>query len=156
MSEPNWPSIEEQLAEAQGQPMNRLAGTELERFIRANQDFEMLPPEEAANTKIDLPPWLRVAWRKAHPEMEYRTDDPTGGYPLALELLHEWMVTHPDLQPRLGDDDTIPPNGNDPPDSADAAPDSGGPVALLDREATSQDREATAQDFFCGHCTRCA
>lgn len=40
-----------------------LAGflTLLERFIRENQNFELLPPEDTTNDKIDLPPWLRVA-----------------------------------------------------------------------------------------------
>jgi hypothetical protein len=49
MSERNWPSIEEQLAQAQSEPINRLAGTALERFIRENQDFELLNPEERPN-----------------------------------------------------------------------------------------------------------
>jgi hypothetical protein len=36
-----------------------------------------------------VPLWLRVYWRKAHPEMRV--------YPLVLKEVHEWMVSHPDL-----------------------------------------------------------
>ena len=147
MSESTWPSIEEQLAQAQSEPIARLAGTALERFIRENQDFELLSPEERPNDKIGLPLWVRVAWRKAHPELEYRAGDPTGGYPLALDALYEWMLAHPDLEPGSERGGETPPLGDDPLDlgdddpigTADAAPDPGGAVALLDRETTAQD-----------------
>jgi hypothetical protein len=122
--------------------------------------------------KIGLPLWIRVAWRKAHPELEYRADDPSGGYPLALETLYEWMVAHPDLQPgRQGGGETLPRNGrppdtanaspdpsddppntanpsldpnDDPPDTANPSLDSGGAVALLERQATAPDFFAAA------------
>ena len=140
MSESNWPSIEEQLAEAQGEPFDRVSGTALERFIREHQNFEILSPTEGPNDEIDLPPWLRVAWRDAHPEQEYRADDPTGGYPLALEALYAWMLAHPDLRPGSEDGGESPQLADDPPDTADAGPDpAGGPVALLEREEAAPD-----------------
>jgi len=72
-------------------------GSALERLIRQNQDFAMLRPEEA-HDRIPVPLWLRVYWRKSHPEATYSAADPTGGYPLVLQEVHEWMVTHQDLQ----------------------------------------------------------
>src|SRR4051794_27871751 len=93
MSRPVWPSIERQLAEAEVRP-----GSALEKLIQQNQDFHLLRPEEATD-QIGLPLWLRVHWRKQHPELEYGADNPTGGYPRALKNLHAWMLTHQDLQP---------------------------------------------------------
>jgi len=62
---PKWPSLEEQLA------ASRVArGSALEQLIRDNQDFEILRPEEARD-KLRLPPWLRVYWRKLHPDAKY-------------------------------------------------------------------------------------
>jgi hypothetical protein len=90
MSEVGWPSVEEQLSRD-----NVRRGTALERLIRENQDFDLLRPEEA-DDRIGLPPWLRVYFRKQHPEQEYRADDPTGGYPRSLRNLYSWMLAHPD------------------------------------------------------------
>jgi hypothetical protein len=73
-------------------------GSALEKLIAANQDFKILRPEEA-NDRLGIPFWLRVLWRKAHPELTYSAKDPTGGYPLVLHEVHEWMVSHQDLQP---------------------------------------------------------
>jgi hypothetical protein len=67
-------------------------------LVQENQDFQLLRPEEASD-RIGIPLWLRVYWRKQHPELEYRRDDPTGGYPHVLRNLHGWMLAHPDLQP---------------------------------------------------------
>ncbi|HEX6904826.1 MAG TPA: hypothetical protein VF789_34280 [Thermoanaerobaculia bacterium] len=87
------PTLEEQLAQ------DRVpAGSELAKLIAANQDFQMLRPEEARDN-IGAPPWLRIWWRKLHPEAEYPANDPTGGYPLALREIHQWMILHPDLKP---------------------------------------------------------
>ena len=86
-----WPSVAEQL-----QRDHVRAGTELERLIRSNQDFAMLRPDEATDDR-GIPPWLRVFWRKAHPELTYRADDPSGGYPLVLRDIYAWMVFHQDL-----------------------------------------------------------
>jgi hypothetical protein len=87
--EPAWPSLEQQLRDAKVIP-----GSALEQLIMDNQDLDMLPPEEA-NDKHRLPPWLRVYWRKAHPDANYTP--PSGGYPLLLKELYEWMIKHQDL-----------------------------------------------------------
>lgn len=94
---PAWPSMEKQLAKDKVEP-----GSPLEKLMQANQEFEMLRAEEATD-KIPVPAWLRVAWRKAHPEGNYSADDPTGGYPHVLKEIHEWMVKHQDLVPTQAD-----------------------------------------------------
>lgn len=90
---PRWPSLEQQLAQDRVEPKSAL-----EKLIAANQDFNLLRPEEATDL-IPVPPWLRVYWRKQHPDFEVRPGDPTGGYPYALKEVHEWMVHHQDLRP---------------------------------------------------------
>lgn len=92
-SKPNWPSLEQQLANASVIP-----GSALEQLIRDNQDFAMLWPHEA-DDRLRIPPWLRVYWRKNHPEGRYAEHDPSGGYPMALHELYEWMIHHQDLKP---------------------------------------------------------
>ncbi len=79
------------------------SGSALERLVQENQDFEMLRTSEASD-KRGLPPWLRVWWRKNHPEEVYSAKDPTGGYPLVLKEILEWMLTHQDLLPGAGID----------------------------------------------------
>jgi hypothetical protein len=86
-----WPSLEEQLEHA-----NVVHGTALEQLIKDNQDVGMLRAEEA-NDDLPLPPWLRVHWRKHHPDADY--SGPGGGYPLVLHELYEWMLSHQDLTP---------------------------------------------------------
>src|SRR5262249_38300740 len=98
-----WPSLEQQLAKEKAVP-----GSALERLIRDNQDFRLLRPEEAAD-KIPVPGWLRVWWRKGHPETPRTPDDPTGGYPRVLAEIHEWMQSHQDLLPGLPEPDVPPP-----------------------------------------------
>ena len=78
---PKWPSVKEQLDQAKATP-----GSALERFIRDNQDFDLLPSEEV-HDNLGYPPWLRVYWRKAHPDAR--------GYPATLNRLHAWLLTHP-------------------------------------------------------------
>ena len=94
-NEPAWPPLDDQIGES-------VRGTALERLIRDNQDFSLLEPSEATD-RIGLPPWLRVHWRKQHPDLGHRPDDPALGYPLALKNLHAWMLTHPDLRPEPGE-----------------------------------------------------
>jgi hypothetical protein len=89
---PAWPTLEQQLAADRVPP-----GSALERLIRDSQDFALLRAEEAGDG-LGLPPWLRVAWRKAHPRGRYLPGDPSGGYPLVLQEVHEWMAGHPDLR----------------------------------------------------------
>ncbi len=90
---PAWPSLEQQLAEAKVIP-----GSALDKLIRDNQDFSMLWPHEAHDS-LRIPAWLRVHWRKNHPEAKYSENDPSGGYPMALHELYEWMIRHQDLMP---------------------------------------------------------
>ena len=58
--------------------------------------------------EVRVPPWLRVHWRKAHPEMKYDAADPTGGYPFVLKEVHEWMREHPYLEPGAREPDVGP------------------------------------------------
>jgi len=88
-----WPSLQAQLAQ------DRVpAGSPLAKLIASHQDFQLLRPEEAYD-KLVVPPWLRVLWRQEHPDMRYVPGDGSGGYPLVLKEVYEWMVSHPDLQP---------------------------------------------------------
>jgi hypothetical protein len=98
-----WPTIERQLAQDRVVP-----GSALEGLIYQNQNFEMLRPGEMRD-KIGLPAWLRVWWRKAHPELVYSAKDPTGGYPRVLHEVHEWMLAHQDLLPGVVETDLAPP-----------------------------------------------
>src|SRR3954447_20942498 len=102
-SSPQWPTLERQLARDRVVP-----GSALEDLIYRNQDFSLLRPDELKD-KIGVPLWLRVYWRKAHPEAVYSAQDPTGGYPLVLKEVYEWMRTHQDLRPGLPDADVPPP-----------------------------------------------
>lgn len=88
-----WPSLQEQLVADCINPASPMAD-----LVRDNQEFWMLRPGEFVD-KIGIPLWLRVSWRKAHPEGDYSGDDPTGGYPLVLREVAEWMTTHQDLTP---------------------------------------------------------
>jgi len=93
-----WPTVDQQVQKDRVEP-----GSALERLIQDNQDFRMLRPEEATD-KIPVPLWLRVYWRKGHPEGRYTAGDPTGGYPHVLKEIHEWMLTHQDLRPNSADE----------------------------------------------------
>lgn len=88
-----WPTVDQQIEK------DKVArGSALEKFVRQNQELHLLRPEEA-NDHIKVPLWLRVHWRKAHPDVEYSSTDPAGGYPHVLKEIHEWMITHQDLKP---------------------------------------------------------
>ena len=87
-----WPTVDRQLTEDRVAPDTAPA-----KLIRENQDFSLLRPEEA-HDRLPVPAWLRVWWHKAQPEAEFSATDPTGGYPLVLKEIHEWMVSHPDLK----------------------------------------------------------
>jgi hypothetical protein len=84
-----WPSVERQLVESKV-----IAGSALENLIRNNQDLSILRPEEA-NDGFPFPPWLRVYWRKTHPELDF--SGPRVGYPLILGNILNWMTRHQDL-----------------------------------------------------------
>lgn len=88
-----WPSVEEQLREA-----NVIHGSALEQLIRENQDFELLHPDEV-NDGLPIPPWLRVHWRKQHPKDIPDESSPAASYPYpdVLDSVYEWMRIHQDL-----------------------------------------------------------
>ena len=89
-----FPAVKEQLARDKVIP-----GTALEKLIQANQDTSVLEPFEQEDDGLGLPLWLRVLWKKSHPESQGRPDDPSGGYPLVLQEAREWMLHHQDLKP---------------------------------------------------------
>jgi Bacterial pre-peptidase C-terminal domain len=90
---PKFPSLDEQLKKAKAQP-----GSALEKLIKDNQDFSKLKEKDADDEIV--PPWLKVYWRKGHPEADYDNEkDPTGGYPHVLKEVLEWMMSHQDLKP---------------------------------------------------------
>ncbi|HEX3129257.1 MAG TPA: sialidase family protein [Thermoanaerobaculia bacterium] len=99
---PGWPSIDKQLKKDHVRP-----GTALEALVYENQDFGMLFPEEANDT-IPVPAWLRVWFRKGHPELTYDREDPTKGYPRVLHEVYEWMVSHQELRPTMADVEAAP------------------------------------------------
>lgn len=110
-----WPSVNEQLQSA-----GVIPGSALERLILENQDFGRLRADEARDT-LGLPGWLRVMWRKAHPELEYSAKDPTGGYPRVLREVLEWMLSHQDLQPTPDADEKAARDMNLGPEYGDAS-----------------------------------
>jgi hypothetical protein len=95
-----YPTLDKQLSTVyHGRMVER--GTALENLIKRNQDFDMLRADEF-NDLRGLPPWIRVLWRKSHPEGVYTASDPTKGYPHVLKEIVEWMMTHQDLKPGPG------------------------------------------------------
>ena len=86
-----WKSVPVQLQEARVRP-----GSALEALVLQNQQLDLLRPDEATDV-LPYPPWLRVWWRRLHPEGRYAADDPSGGYPRVLRNIHSWMMTHQDL-----------------------------------------------------------
>ncbi|MEA2415797.1 MAG: hypothetical protein QOI58_2454, partial [Thermoanaerobaculia bacterium] len=100
-----FPSLDEQLKKAHADP-----GSELEKLIKKNQDFTKLKDKDADDPIV--PPWLKAYWRKGHPEANYDNDnDPTGGYPLVLKEVLEWLMTHQDLKPGHAEA-SLPPGRN--------------------------------------------
>jgi hypothetical protein len=84
-----WPSVEQQLIDS-----HVASGSALEKLIRNNQDVHTLHPDEA-NDQLPFPPWLRLYWRKAHPELDFSGHKV--GYPLILKEIGSWMIRHQDL-----------------------------------------------------------
>ena len=84
------PSVAEQIKKT-GAPEN----SALAKLIRENQDFEVLHPEELADS-YPLPLWLRVAWRKQHPEIAMPAKNPGAAYPEVLSQILKRMVAFPD------------------------------------------------------------
>jgi pre-peptidase len=97
-----FPTLDEQLKKAHAK-----SGSALEKLIKDNQDFSKLKDRDADDDIV--PPWLKVYWRKGHPESNYDNDaDPTGGYPLVLKEVLEWMMTHQNLKPGDADASMAP------------------------------------------------
>lgn len=102
---PRWPSLERQLQASRVVP-----GSALAALVADNQDFSRLAPDEA-DDRMPVPLWLRVHWRKTHPEAVsdvFRGGDPTRGYPHVLKEIHEWLVAHQDLRPGLPEPEVAP------------------------------------------------
>ncbi|MBW8878925.1 MAG: hypothetical protein JF614_28590 [Acidobacteria bacterium] len=97
-----WPTLGDQLRTDAVVPHSAL-----EALIAANQDFSLLRPDEARD-QLRIPLWLRVIWRRSHPGMVYSAADPTGGYPLVLNEVYEWMLSHQDLVPGPPEKDAPP------------------------------------------------
>jgi hypothetical protein len=83
------PSIEEQLERATAPK-----GSALEKVIRENQDFALLAPEELTDN-YPIPLWLRVFWRKQHPEIPMPAKNPGAAYPEVLSQIYRRMVANP-------------------------------------------------------------
>ena len=83
------PSVDAQIERAQAPE-----GSALEKLIRRNQDFDVLHPDEL-DDEYPIPLWLRVAWRKQHPEVQMPAKNPGAAYPEVLSQLYRRMVADP-------------------------------------------------------------
>jgi hypothetical protein len=83
------PTVNDQIRQT-GAP----SGSELEKMIRENQDFDLLAPEELDDA-YPIPLWLRVAYRKQHPEIVFPAKNPGGAYPEVLSQVYRRMVANP-------------------------------------------------------------
>jgi hypothetical protein len=86
---PRTPTVAAQIASA-----NAPRGSALEKLIRSNQDFALLHPEEL-DDEYPLPLWLRVAWRKQHPDVQMPAKNPGAAYPEVLSQAYRRMVANP-------------------------------------------------------------
>jgi hypothetical protein len=91
---PRFPQVARQLTEAKASH-----GSKFEAFIRANQDASLLRPEEREGDGIGLPLWLRVYYRKTHPNEPKAPAGPAGDYPEVLHRIEEWMEVNQSLLP---------------------------------------------------------
>ena len=71
-------------------------GSNLEALIKENQDFEMLAPGEF-NDNFPLPLWLRVYWRKQHPEVRMPEKNPGAAYPEVMSQVYKKMIADPNI-----------------------------------------------------------
>lgn len=135
-----FPALDAQLKKAHVNP-----GSALDKLIRQNQDFSKLKARDASDEIV--PPWLKVYWRKGHPEVDYDNgNDPTGGYPLVLKEILEWMVNHQDLK-IAASDASLPPGRNfgDVDDDGDNRAPGGRRITALDATAGTNVRTSGAQ-----------
>jgi hypothetical protein len=90
-----WPSLQEQLRSD-----NIIAGSALENIVRDNQHFDLLDPEEI-NDNRNLPPWLRVFWRRCHPEVQDLDFKRGGVYPQVLSTVYAQMLVDQEIPWKL-------------------------------------------------------
>jgi hypothetical protein len=83
------PTLEQQLIDSRV-----IAGSKLEQLVKDNQDFSVLDPGEF-HDNLPFPLWLRVFFRKSHPEITY--SGTRFGYPLLLKEVLSYMIRHQDL-----------------------------------------------------------
>jgi len=88
-SKPKRPTVEEQIESAKAPK-----GSTLEKLIRANQEFELLHPDEF-DDEYPIPLWLRVLWRKEHPDVPLPATNPGAAYPEVLSQVYKRMVANP-------------------------------------------------------------
>jgi hypothetical protein len=93
-SKQRWLTADEQLARAKA-----VRGSAFEKFILANQDHSLLRPEEHNGDGIGYPLWLRVYYRKQHPDEPLAPAGPAGDYPEVLNRIQEWMQLNQELLP---------------------------------------------------------
>lgn len=72
-------------------------GSALEKLIRKNQNFDLLLPEEIQDD-YGHPLWLRVYWRKQHPEISMPEKNPGAAYPEILSQIYKRMIANPSLK----------------------------------------------------------
>ena len=84
------PTVAEQVRKT-GAP----ASSALAKLIRDNQDIELLHPDEL-NDGYPTPLWLRVVWRKQHPEIAMPVANTGAAYPETLSQIYRRMVANPE------------------------------------------------------------
>lgn len=82
----NQPAVDDPILAAAASTPSALA-----TLIQNNQDYARLNLADVLDNQ-ELPLWLKVHWRKQHP------DSPPGVYPRSLMHLYDWMLAHPNLQ----------------------------------------------------------
>lgn len=89
MQERERPSVEDEIEKAHAPK-----GSALDTLIRESQDYGLLAPEELVD-EYPIPLWLRVAWRKAHPEIPMPAKNPGAAYPEVLSQIYKRMIASP-------------------------------------------------------------
>ena len=71
-------------------------GSALEKLIHENQNFDILSTEEIEDD-YGHPLWLRVYWRKQHPEITLPEKNPGAAYPEVLSQIYKRMKADPTI-----------------------------------------------------------
>jgi hypothetical protein len=69
-------------------------GSVLDKMIRENQDFHLLATEEL-DDDYPVPLWLRVYYRKQHPDIPFPAKNPGAAYPEFLSQFYRRMTADP-------------------------------------------------------------